>query len=158
MLAQRAGEEFAVEVPDGEAVGFRLQLGMEAGLGAERVEIGNQVAAHAEGVDQLHDGRLLGDLGVARAGHAGQQRLAVDFPVHRLVRHAEVFEDLFVEAVLAVEQVLQFAQKRARFGALNDAVVVGAAQRHHLADAQDGARFRRRAAILRRDNRWRRRR
>ena len=105
-FAQAAGEEFAVEVPDGEAVGFRVELGMVAGLGAQRVEIGDQVAAHAVGVDHLHDRRFLGDFGGARGGHAGQQRLAVGLPVHRLVRHAQVLEDLFVEAVVAVEQGL----------------------------------------------------
>ena len=70
------------------------------------------------------------------------------FPVHRQVGHVEVLENLFVEAVVAVEQVLQFAQERARFRALNDAVVVGAAQRHHLADAEDGAGFGGGAAIF----------
>ena len=140
-FAQAAGEEFAVQVPDGEAVGFGVELGMVAGLGAQRVEIGDQVAAHAVGVDQLHDAGFLGDLGVARGGHAGEQRLAVGFPAHRLVRHAQVVEDLFVEAVLAIEQRLHFAQERARFGALDDAVIVGAGEGHHLADAQDGAGF-----------------
>ena len=82
---------------------------------------------------------FLGDLGVAGGGHAGQQRLAVGLPVHRLVRHAQMLEDLFVEAVVAVEQGLHLAQERARFRALNDAVVVGAVEGHHLADAEHGA-------------------
>ena len=66
-LAEPAGEEFAVEIPDGEAVGFGVEFGMVAGLGAERIEIGDQVAAHAVGVDHLHDRRFLGDFGGARA-------------------------------------------------------------------------------------------
>ena len=54
-FAEAAGEEFAVQIPDGEAVGLGIELGMVAGLGAERVEIGDQMAAHAVGVDHLHD-------------------------------------------------------------------------------------------------------
>ena len=92
----------------------------------------------------------------ARRGHAGQQRLPVGLPVHRLVRHAQVVENLFVEAVLAVQQRLQLAQERARFGALNDAVIVGAGERHHLADAQHGAGFVGARRGIRRGNRWRR--
>ena len=140
-FAQAAGEEFAVEIPDGEAVGLRVEFGMVAGFGAQRVEIGDQVAAHAVGVDHLHDPRFLGDLGVARGVHAGQRGLAVGLPAHRHVRHAQVVEDLFVEAVLAVEQGLHAAQEHAGFRALNDAVIVGAGERHHLADAEHGARL-----------------
>jgi hypothetical protein len=73
-FAQAAGEELAVQIPDGEAVGFRVELGVVAGLGAQRVEIGDQVAAHAVGVDHLHDPGFLGDLGVRAAfmpGSAG---------------------------------------------------------------------------------------
>ena len=138
-LAEGAGEEFAVEVPDGEAVGGGVELGVVAGLGAERIEIGDQVAAHAVGVDQLDDAGFLGDFGVARGGDAGQGGLAVGLPAHGLVRHAEVVENLVVEAVVAVEQRLHASQEHARFGALDDAVIVGAGERHHLADAEHGA-------------------
>ena len=140
-LAEAAGEEFAIQIPDGEAVGFGVEFGVVAGFGAERVEIGDQVAAHAVGVDHLHDPRFLGDFGVARGVHAGQGGLAVGLPAHRHVRHAQVIEDLFVESVLAIEQGLHAAQERAGFGALYDAVIVGAGERHHLADAEHGARL-----------------
>jgi hypothetical protein len=62
-------------------------------------------------------------------------------PAHRHVRHAQVVEDLFVESVLAIEQALHEAQEHAGFGALYDAVIVGAGERHHLADAEHGARL-----------------
>ena len=49
----RAGEELAVEVPDGEAVGGRVELGVHVRLlGRQRVEVGDEVAADAVGVDE----------------------------------------------------------------------------------------------------------
>src|ERR1039457_3685430 len=147
-LAQTAGEEFAVQIPYGETVGFRVEFGVVAGFGAQRVEIGDQVAAHAVGVDHLHDPGLLGDLGVARGVHAGQRGTAVGLPAHRHVRHAQVVEHLFVEPVLAVQQGLHAAQEPAGFGALYDAVIVGAGERHHLADTQHGARLIGRAQVF----------
>src|ERR1035437_3673659 len=140
-FGEAAGEKFAVQIPDGEAVGFGVEFGVVAGFGAQRVEIGDQVAAHAVGVDHLHDPGFLGDLGVARGVHAGQGGFAVGLPAHRLVRHAKVGEYLFVEPVLAIEQGLHAAQEHAGFGALYDAVIVGAGERHHFADAQHGARL-----------------
>jgi hypothetical protein len=73
-FAQAAGEEFAVQVPDGEAVGDRVELGMVGGLAAQRIEIGDQVAAHAVGVDELEHAGFLGDLGGAAAG-SGQHHV-----------------------------------------------------------------------------------
>ncbi len=140
-FAQAAGEKFAIQIPYGQAVGFGIEFGMVARFGAQRVQVGDQMAAHAVGVDHLHDPRFLGDLGVPRGVHAGQGRLAIGLPAHRHVRHAQVVEYLFVESVLAVEQGLHPAQEHAGFRALYDAVVVGAGERHHLADAQHGARF-----------------
>ena len=44
--------------------------------------------------------------------------------------------DRLVEVVLALEQLVDAAQERARLGALDDAVVVGRGHRHHLRDAE----------------------
>ena len=49
---------------------------------------------------------------------------------------AEVAGDRLVEAVLALQQLLDPAQERARLGALDDAVVVGRGHRHHLRDPE----------------------
>ena len=87
---------------------------MIARLRAQRVEIGDQVPAHAIGVDQLDDRRFLGDFGVARGVMPGSVGLLVRLPAHRHVRHAQMLEDLFVEAVLAVQQRLHAAQEHAR--------------------------------------------
>ena len=138
-FAQRTRQEFAVEVPDGEAVGFRIEFRMVAGLDTQRIEVGNEMPAHPVRVDHLDDAGFLGDLGVARGGQSGDLRLAVGDPAYRLVRHAQVLENLLVKSVVAVQQFLHLAQERAGFGALNDAVIVGAGDRHHLADTDHRA-------------------
>ena len=79
------------------------------------------------------DGHLAGGAGGAeRRGRGGGRvgggdRRGVD---------AEVGGDRLVEAVLALQQLLDAAQEGARLGALDDAVVVGRGQRHHLGDAE----------------------
>ena len=87
-------------------------------------------------------------ISVDAPGHAGHGGGAVRLPAHRLVRHLQVGEDLLVEAVLALEQRLHLGQKHAGFRALDDAVVVGAGDRHDLADAEHGRHFGRRALVL----------
>ena len=51
--AEAAGDELAVEVPEGEAVVVDVEVGVRALAVLERVDVGHQVAAHAEGVDEL---------------------------------------------------------------------------------------------------------
>ena len=53
LAAQAAADEVAVEVPDREAVELRIELGMLADLVLERIEVGEQMTAHAVGVDHL---------------------------------------------------------------------------------------------------------
>ncbi len=147
-FTQGAGEEFAVEIPDRKPVSLRFELGVAIRLLTQRVEIGNQVAAHAIGVDQLDNAGFLGDLFHPRRGHARQQGLAVDLPMDRRMRHLQIGEERVVEPVLAIQQRLHFAQERARFRALNNAVIIGAGDAHHLADSENGARLFRRALVF----------
>jgi len=65
-----------------------------------------------------------------------------------MVRHLEVIEYLLIETVVTIQQGLHFAEEHAGFGALNDAVIVGASEHHHLADAEHGAGLIRRTLIL----------
>ncbi len=58
-----------------------------------------------------------------------------------LVRDLEVGENLFVEIVLTFEQRLQAAEEHAGLGALDDAMVVGAGDRHDLAEAEQRAQL-----------------
>ena len=48
----------------------------------------------------------------------------------------ELLGDRLVEAVLALQQLVDPAQERARLGALDDPVVVGGGHRHHLRDPE----------------------
>ena len=63
---------------------------------------------------------------------------------------AEVGGDRLVEAVLALQQLLDPAQEGARLGPLDHPVVVGRGQRHHLRDAELLEPFRRGVQPLRR--------
>ena len=148
---QRAGDKIALQIPDSQAVGGGVELGVILRRGAQRIEVGDQVAAHAVGVDQLQHRGLLGDLVQAFiVAEAGERGAAVALPFHGLVGHAEFEEDLFVEPFLTLEQRLQPAQESARLRALDDAVVVGAGQGHDLGDAELRAQSVARALKLRR--------
>ena len=59
--AEAVGEELAVEVPDGEPVGGRVELGVHVRLlPRQRIEVGDEVAAHPVHVDErLHVHLLL---------------------------------------------------------------------------------------------------
>ena len=68
---------------------------------------------------------------------------------------AKAFHDLEPEAwrrvmgvnldgvFFTLQQALQLAEEGAAFGTLDDAVIVGTGDRHHLAEAEHGAHFRR---------------
>ena len=78
--AEAAGGELAVEVPDGEPVAERVELGVELGrLLAKRVEVGDEVAAHPVHVDDLEDPALL-----LRPVRAPDRRVVVDRPAGRV--------------------------------------------------------------------------
>ena len=68
---QGAGQKFAVEIPDGQAVGGRVELGMVDRLRTQRIEIRDQVAAHAIGVNELQYRRFLDHFILLRAAQAG---------------------------------------------------------------------------------------
>ena len=76
----RPGGELAVEIPDGEPVAERVELGVELGrLLAKRVEVGDEVAAYPVHVDDLEDPTLL-----LRPVRAPDRRVVVDRPAGRV--------------------------------------------------------------------------
>ena len=93
----------------------------------QRVDVGHQVAAVAVGRDQLDDARVL----------VGDRVRVVGAPAHRLVRDAQLAEDL-VEEIVGEQQLVDGAQEVAGLRALDDAVVVGRGQRDQLAESQLG--------------------
>ena len=132
--AHAAGEELAVEIPDGEAVGGRVQLRREVGLlPAQRVQVGDEVATDAVHADEGGHLHLL-----VQHGFLAVHRVGVHPPLDGLVRHAEALEDLVVEPVVTQQQLVDPLQEQAALRALDDAVVVRAGDHDDLADA-DGA-------------------
>ena len=111
----------------------------------ERVEVGDEVAAHAVHVDELR-----APARPSRAASTGSvERAAVGDPARRLVRHAEAREDVVVEVVARRAAGRGCAREElAALGALDDAVVVGARERHDLAHAELGERLRVGALVL----------
>ena len=131
-----AGEEDTIEVPDAEAVRRRIELGMQIGLlGLERIEIRDEVTAHAMHVDEcLHAHLLLEHRLLASEG------VGVAAPFDGLIGHAERAEDVLVELVLAHQQFVHALEEQPRLGTLDDAVVVGGGDGHDLGEAETGER------------------
>ena len=129
LAAETAGRVDTVEVPQAQAVEADVEVWVRTHLELERVDVGNQVATNAVGVDELLDAGFL---------RAVVDLIAVEVgcPADRLVRNAKRFEDLVVETALAEKQLVDLLEELARAGTLNDAVVVGAGKVQNLADAE----------------------
>ena len=65
-----------------------------------------------------------------------EERIAIEVPAQWRMRNSEVSKDLIVKLVLPDQQLVNAREKRARFSALNDAMIVSAADRDRLADAE----------------------
>ena len=105
LAGQSVDDELAVEVPQGEAVGRRVELGVKVGrLGSQRVEVRDQVSPHPVHVDEALDVDLL-----LQAVELVVGGVAVGHEAHRLERHVHRREDLVVEAVLPCQRVRRCA-------------------------------------------------
>ena len=62
--AEGAGVERAIEVPDGQAVGGGIKIGLRRARAAQRIEIGQQMPAFAPGLNEARDGGLLHRIGI----------------------------------------------------------------------------------------------
>ena len=102
-----------------------VEIGVHPLFVLERVGVGHQVPADAEGVDDLLHADGLAEVGLV----AGRDVLR---PADRLIGDPQRAEDLAVEVVLADQQRMDAAQELTRLGALNDAVVVRARQSEDL--------------------------
>ncbi len=100
----------------------------------ERIDVGHQVPAHPEGVDEfLHAGGL-----VDRLGDVDRD---VACPADRGVGDAQGREDRLVEAALPDQQLVHLLQELPGPGSLDDTVVVGAGERDRLADPEGRERL-----------------
>ena len=147
LAAEAAREELAVEVPDREPVGGGVELGRHPRLfPPQRVEVGDEVAAHPVDADERGDGHLLLEGRVLAV-----ERVDVAPPLDGLVGHAQAREDVVVEAVGPEQQLLDALEEDARLGALDDAVVVGRGDGDDLGRPEVGQHHRVGAAPLGRE-------
>src|SRR5262249_33011660 len=124
LAAEAVREEPAVQIPDREAVGLGFGVRMVVNWNhVGRINVGDQMAAHAIGVDEFEDARLFFDL-LAFAVNARQERVHVNRPAQRLIGDADVGEDFVVIIVFAEQQLVNVGEEQSRFRALNDAVIV----------------------------------
>ncbi len=102
-----AGEELAVEIPDRQPVGGRVELGVHLGrLRCERVQVSYEVTADPVHVDEGRHLHLLDELrGVVVDG------VGVLAPLHGLVGHPDRPEHLVVEGLLAHQQTVDVLQQ-----------------------------------------------
>ena len=117
--------ELAVEIPQGEPVGENVEIGVHALLVLERVGVSHEVAAHAEGVDDLLDAHRLVQVRFVRGGD-------VTRPPDGLVGDAQAAEDVTVEVIGPEQQLVDAAEELARLRSLDDAVIVGRGEREGL--------------------------
>ena len=131
LLAAKATDvEGAVQIPNGQAVGRDVEVAVvrvrQSRLyPAQRVGIGQQVAAGAVGLDELHDAGVL--------VHAGVRHVLC--PTERLIRHAHGGEEVVPKGAVD-KQLANGAQELAGLCTLDDAVVIGGGQGNQAADAQ----------------------
>ena len=120
-----------------------VERGIALGLGAERVDAGGEVAVGAERLQQRGGGphrlhQLLArmpvggrrDLARRGGGRRGSRRRRLGSELD-----AERGEHALVEAVLALQVLLDPGEEASRLGALDDPVVVGRGHRHDLLGA-----------------------
>src|SRR5687767_6325948 len=150
LIRQPIGRENPIEVPDRQAVSFDVNLRVvEPWQRVQRIGVGDQMTTDSISIDQLDDAcffdTLLENLIALR-----EERIAIDVPAKRYVRYAEIDKDRVVELVLADNELVYSGQEPSRFCALNDAVIVGAADRDRFTDAKLRQGFRRHRLVLRR--------
>ena len=135
-LGGDAGHVLLVEAERGG-----IQRRVAGRVHAQRVKARGHVAEVAVRLDECHSGGDRLEVLVA-GGRAADDRIARRWGGHlRRHRRLEGGEDIGVERVLPAQRDVDGAQERARLGALDDPMVVGAGDRHQplRADAADGA-------------------
>src|SRR2546421_88678 len=87
------------------------------------INVRNEMAAHAIGVDEFEDARLLDNLR-AHVIAAKQSRIVVRRPTHWRIRDFEIGKDVVVEMLFADQQLMHAREERAGFRTLYDAMIV----------------------------------
>src|SRR6266571_2839003 len=91
---QSTGDEQAIEIPNRQVVSFDVQLRViEQRQRMQRIDVGDQMPAHAIRIDEFHHPRLTDGL-LVHLIRAEKQRIAIDVPTQRRVRDLQVRKDL----------------------------------------------------------------
>ena len=126
--AETEDQELALKIPDRQAVVRRVELRVRLRFfPRERIEIGDEVPADAECIDERLHLHLLFE----------QHLFVVDgvdvfAPLDGLVRHVERTEEVDVEVVFAEQQLVNLLEEQTGLGALDDAMVVSGGDRDGL--------------------------
>src|SRR6187397_1624871 len=99
---QSAGDKFAIQVPNSQPKVLEIEFDRVVRSHVQWIDIRQQVAAYAIGVDELQHVGLLLDLLAVAAEHCG---IFVLGPSHRRVLELEVLKDLVIKPVPALEQL-----------------------------------------------------
>ncbi len=134
LTGEPTGGELAIEVPQCQSVGERVELGVDdRRILTQWVEVGDEVAPHPVHVDQPECAGLL-----LRPCPGAGGRVRVDRPPGRDVGDLHRPEDVVVEVVGAEQELMDTGQEQPAFGPLDDAMVVGAGHRQRAADTRIG--------------------
>src|SRR5258708_36050576 len=134
--AQPAGNEQSIEIPNRKVVRFDVQLRViEQRHRVQRIDVRDQAAADSISIYQFHHARLPRRLLVHLIG-ARKERRAIDVPAQRRMGNAEIGEDVVIKALFADQQLVHPRQKCSRLRALNDAMIVMAADCDRLTNAE----------------------
>ena len=126
--ADAASKKLSVEIPNGEPIRCWVQLARHDWFfPAQRVEVGDEVTAHAVHANERCNLHLL----VEHCVFAVEQ-VGILMPLHRFVRNAQAAEHVVIKVVLANQQFVHVLEEHAALGALNDAVVVCAGDGDHF--------------------------
>ena len=129
LAAETANVKGTVQIPNGQAVGFHVQVAViwdwKARLSpADRVDIGKQVTAGTVGLDERHNAGILID---APVWH-------ILCPAEWLVRNSHFLKDSIPELVVN-DELGDGAQEFTGLCTLDDAVVIGRGQGDQAANA-----------------------
>ena len=127
-----AGEEFALKVPNGEAVVVGVQFARKTRcLPTQWIKVGNEVTTYAVRTHEHADLHLL-----VHHCFFAIQRSNVGRPLHCVIRNSETAEHVFVEVVFAEQQLVHSLQEHATLCTLNDAVVICAGNGDNFRDTK----------------------
>src|SRR5262249_47683110 len=147
-IGEPVSDEHSIEIPDRQAVVLDIEFRViKDWQRVKRIGVGYQVATHPIRIDQLDHASFFERL-FTHLIFGKEERIAIETPTHRRMRNPEVQENVLVEIVLADDELVYAREKCARLGALNDAMIVGAADRNRFADAELGDDFRRHRLIF----------